>query len=339
MMSHVTRATGIGSWPGEDPREAVVTVRDLMLDADGIGIPYVPETPGRGPGADMVGRGAALLTDLPVELTPSGWRLTARSGRDLERTLSLWRQDLDELAEAYDGYSGALKVSVAGPWTLSAAIELPRGERAVSDLGAALDVADSLADGIAGLVADLARLVPGAVPVLQVDEPSLQAVLMGTLPTASGYGRVRAVDTQHVLRALGAVTGAYDGETVVHCCDPTAPIPVLRQSGATAVSLDLTAASPARWESVAATLEAGTGVYAGLVPTDGSGSVREALDRLLAEAERVGIDAAHLDGLIVTPACGLGLRTRETAIAVQRAVTDLAREVTAAVGGSTVDRD
>ena len=32
MMSHVTRATGMGSWPGTDPREAVVTVRDLLLE-------------------------------------------------------------------------------------------------------------------------------------------------------------------------------------------------------------------------------------------------------------------------------------------------------------------
>lgn len=333
MMSHVTRATGIGSWPGDDPREALVTVRDLVLDQDGLGIPYLPETPGRGPGADIIGRGAAMLTDLPVELTPSGWRLTARPGRDLERSHSLWRQDLDELAEAYDGYSGPLKVSIAGPWTLAAAIELPRGERAVSDLGAALDLADALADGVTVLVADLARLVPGAVPVIQVDEPTLNAVLTGTLPTASGYGRVRAVDTQHVLRGLVAVTGAYRGDTVIHCCDPTAPIPVLRQSGATAVSLDLTAASPTRWESVAATLESGIALYAGLLPTDGSGSVRSASERLLAEAERVGVDARALDGMVVTPACGLGLRDRETALAVQRAAIDLAGELSAVLGG------
>ena len=334
MMSHVTRATGIGSWPGDDPREALVTVRDLLLDAEGLGIPYLPETPARGPGADIIGRGAAMLTDLPVELTPSGWRLTARPGRDLERSRSLWRQDLDELAEAYEGYAGPLKVSIAGPWTLAAAIELPRGERAVGDLGAALDIASALADGVAVLTADLARLLPGVVPVIQVDEPTLQAVLTGTLPTASGYGRVRAVDTQDVLRGLTTVTGAYQGETVIHCCDPTAPIPVLRQSGASAVSLDLTAASPARWESVAATVESGTALYAGLLPTDGSGSVRSAAERLIEEAERVGIEPTALDAVVVTPACGLGLRRREVALAVQRAVVDLAGEISAAVGGT-----
>ena len=42
----------------------------------------------------------------------------------------------DELAEAYDGWSGPLKIQVTGPWTLGATIELPRGERAVADHGA-----------------------------------------------------------------------------------------------------------------------------------------------------------------------------------------------------------
>ena len=116
-------ASGIGSWPGTDPREAIVTVRDLLTEH----LPYLPETPARVPGADIIGRGAGVLTDLPVELVPSGWRLTSRPGRDAERTASLWRQDLDELAEAYDGYTGPLKVQVAGPWTLAASIELNRG--------------------------------------------------------------------------------------------------------------------------------------------------------------------------------------------------------------------
>ncbi|MBD3782748.1 MAG: methionine synthase, partial [Micrococcales bacterium] len=47
------RATGIGSWPGTSAGEAVRTVRDLLLDGggDGLGLPFLPETPGRGPGA------------------------------------------------------------------------------------------------------------------------------------------------------------------------------------------------------------------------------------------------------------------------------------------------
>lgn len=330
-MSLVIRSTGVGSWPGDDSREAIVTVRDLLLEQgiDGSGLPYLPETPARGPGAELVGRGAGLLTDLPVELQPSGWRLAARPGRDAERTASFWRQDLDELTGAYDGHTGPLKVAVAGPWTLAASIELPRGERAIIDPGAAHEIAQSLADGIAGLIGDLARLLPEVTPVLQIDEPSLPAVLTGTLPTASGFGRVRAVEAQDVLRGLQTVTGAYAGETLIHCCHPTAPIPVLRQAGADGLALDLTTASAARWESVAATLESGQQLYAGLLPTDGSGSAIRAAEQLLEQADRVGIDSALLSGIVVSPACGLAGATRDAAIAIQRAAIDLASELNA----------
>lgn len=330
-MSLVIRVTGMGSWPGADPREGVITVRDLLLEEEGVGLPYLPETPDRGPGADLVGRGAGVLTDLPVEIVPTGWRLTARTGRDADRTASLWRQDLDELTEAYDGYAGPLKISVAGPWTLAASIELPRGERVVADLGASLEVAESLADGIGRLLADVVRLLPGVTPVLQIDEPSLPAVLTGTLPTASGFGRIRAVDTQDVLRGLLTVTGAYAGETLIHCCHPTAPLPVLRQAGANGLALDLTDASPARWESVAATMESGLRLYAGLLPTDGTGSATAAARRLLEEAERVGIDAGLLGDLVVSPACGLAGSSREGAISIQRAALDLAHELNSAL--------
>lgn len=325
------RATGMGSWPGTEPREAMVTVRDLLLAEDGLGLPYLPETPGRGPGSDIIGRGAGVLTDLPVELQPSGWRFADRPGRDAERTASLWRQDLDELTEAYDGWVGRLKLAVAGPWTLAASVELSRGERAVVDRGAALEIAQSLADGIGRLLADVARLLPGVEPVLQLDEPSLPAVLTGTLPTASGFGRIGSVDAQDVLRALQIVTSAYAGETIIHCCHPKAPIPVLRQSGATGLALDLTAASPARWESVAATMESGLRVYAGLLPTDGTGSVLEAARRLLEEADRVGIGSELLGDALVSPACGLAGASREEAISIQRAAVDLARELTDAL--------
>lgn len=351
MMSHVmtspvteqevVRATGMGSWPGVDPREAIVTVRDLLLDAGGGGaadghvLPYLPETPARGPGADIIGRGAGLLTDLPVELQPSGWRLTSRPGRDAERTASLWRQDLDELTEAYDGYGGLLKVAVAGPWTLASSLELPGGEKAIVDLGAAGEIAESLAEGIASLTGRLASLLPDAKVVLQLDEPSLPAVLTGTIPTASGFGRLRAVDAQDVLRGLQTVTGAYAGETLVHCCHPSAPIPVLRQSGADGLALDLTEASPARWESVAATLEAGQRLYAGLLPTDGdptvSASVSGTARAVIEQADRVGIETVLLRRIVVSPACGLAGIDRDAAIATQRAAIDLAGELNASL--------
>ena len=321
------RATGIGSWPGTSAREAVRTVRDLLVDGDGVGLPHCPETPARGPGAEIIGRSAGLLVDLPVDLQPSGWRFVDRPGLDASRTASFHREDLDELAEAYDGYAGPLKVQVAGPWTLAASLRLNRGERVVADPGAVADLVASLADGIQAYVSDVRRLVPGAEVVLQVDEPSLPAVLEGSLPTSSGFGRVRAVDPQVVMRALESVLAAHAGPTVVHCCHASAPLPLLRATGAGALAVDLTAATPARWESVAATLDAGTGIWVGCLPTDGSGTDVEARALVLNGFERSGLTSDALRGLVVSPTCGLAGLTPQGAQSVLRAALDTARRL------------
>lgn len=321
------RATGIGSWPGTSTREALRTVRDLLVDGEGVGIPYLPETPDRGPGAELVGRAAGLLVELPVDLQPSGWRLVDRPGRDAGRTASLLRQDLDELAEAYDGYEGPLKVQVCGPWTLAATLELTRGERVLTDPGAVADLVASLAEGSAVHVGDVRRLVPGAEVVLQLDEPGLAAVLEGSLPTASGYGRVRPVDPQVVMDGLRDVLARHEGPTVVHCCHPSAPLPLLRASGAGALALDLTDATPARWESVAATLEGGTGILAGVLATDGSSTDTGALRLLVDGLGRAGLQLDTVTGLVVTPTCGVAGLAATDARRVQRDAMDTARRL------------
>ncbi|PKW25969.1 methionine synthase [Phycicoccus duodecadis] len=326
------RATGVGSWPGRSTREAVRTVRDLLVDGEGVGIPYLPETPGRGPGADMVGRAAGLLVDLHVDLQPSGWRVVDRPGHDAGRTAALLREDLDELAEAYDGYVGPLAVQVCGPWTLAATLELTRGERVLTDPGAVADLTASLAEGVAVHVRDVRRLVPGAEVTVRLDEPGLPAVLEGSLPTASGYGRVRAVDPQRALGGLREVLAAHDGPTVVHCCHPQAPVPLLRATGAGALSLDLTAAGPARWESVAATLDGGTGIHAGVLASDGSTTDTAAVALLVDGLSRAGLALDTVPGLVVTPTCGLAGLTPEGARGVHRAALDTARRLLEEVG-------
>src|SRR6476659_3688998 len=203
----------MGSWPGTDVRGTLGVVRDLLANpGDGAdGLPYLPELPDRGPGADLVGRGLGMLVDLPVDLQPSGWRLTDRPGHDQNRTGAFLR-------EALDAWTGRLKLQVAGPWTRAASTWLPRGERVASDPGATRDLVDSLAEGVRLHLATVQRLVPGAQLVLQVDEPSLPAVIEGRRPTASGFGMVRAVDPQVALTALETVlVAAPEGSRVVHC--------------------------------------------------------------------------------------------------------------------------
>ena len=332
----MTHVSGVGSWPGESSREAIITVRDLLVGANGVpeghGLPYLPELPARGPGSDIIGRSAALLADLSVDLQPSGWRFTDRPGRDMSRARAMLRQDLDELAEAYDGYAGPLKIQVAGPWTLGASLELNRGERSLTDEGARRDLVSSLAEGVRRHVADVQRLVPGAVLTVQLDEPSVLSVLRGELPTASGYGRVRAVDRAEVARGIQEVRAAHDGDVVLHSCHPGAPVELLASTGVTALALDLTESAPQRWEAIAAAVESGTRLWAGVVPTTAVTSAADAVRTATALVSdgfsRVGLPMSCLADVTITPTCGLPALTPQGAVGVQRVAIAVAGELT-----------
>ncbi|MFD7552712.1 methionine synthase [Streptomyces sp. NPDC059578] len=299
-------ATGVGSMPGQDPQEAVKTVVGTF--ADGQGIPYLPELPARGPGADMIGRTAGLLVDLYARVEPSGWRIGDRPGRDTRRAHAWLRQDLDALEEHTQGYRGPLKVQAVGPWTLAAALELRGGEVALSDPGACRDLAGSLAEGVRTHLAEVARRVPGAQLVLQYDEPSLTAVLRGQIKSASGYRTHRAPDRQTVEAVLRDLFDVHDGPVVVHSCAPDVPFALLRRSGVDAVSFDLSLLTERDDEIIGEAVEAGTKLFAGVVPgtdaalSDPAGSVGGV--RTL--WRRLGLRPGLLsDSVTLTPACGL----------------------------------
>jgi methionine synthase II (cobalamin-independent) len=331
----VTSASGIGSWPGTDVAEALRIQRELLGDhdeqADGVrGIPSLPELPGRGPGGDIVGRSAGLLVDLAVDLQPAGWRFVDRPGKDAARTAAYWGEDLDEVAAAFDGYAGPFKVALAGPLTLAADIWLHRGERALVDVGACRDISESLAEGLRTLVVRLTRLVPGADLIVQLDEPSLNAVLGGGLPTASGFGRLRALDVQDALPMLQTVLAAAgEHRTMVHCCAAYPPLPLLRRSGTGGLSVDTTVLTPRGWEGLAVAVEDGVVLAAGCVPTAPDATVGPVAlaDRIATAWARVGMPPAHLDELVVTPTCGLAGLSPSAAVTRQRACLQVAAEL------------
>ncbi|MEV4433811.1 methionine synthase [Streptomyces sp. NPDC049585] len=299
-------ATGVGSMPGEDAREAAKTVTG-SLEA----MPHLPELPARGPGADMIGRTAGLLVDVYAHVEPSGWRISDRPGRDTRRARAWLGEDLDALEEFTQGHEGALKVSAVGPWTLAASLELRGGEAALSDAGACRDLAASLAEGLRTHLADLRRRVPGARPVLQLDEPSLPAVLAGHVRTASGYRTHRAVDravVEGALRELAAVAKEAGAPLVVHSCAPGVPFELLRRAGADAVSFDFSLLTEREDDALGEAVEAGTTLFAGVVPgvdgrlSDPAGSVMGV--RTL--WRRLGLTPGTLsEFVVVTPACGL----------------------------------
>lgn len=248
--------------PGENVRESVKMVLGLLPD-----LPHLPELPARGPGADLTGRSAGLLVDLYADVQPSGWRFVDRPGRDHRRAKSYLGQDLDALEEFTQGYTGPVKIQVAGPWTLAATIELTYGDKALSDPGACRDLAASLTEGLRLHVADVARRIPGATIVLQLDEPALPGVIAGDVPTASGFGRLRAVDKALVRDTLRDVIEAVGATTIVHCCAPGTPITLLRQTGARGVSLDFALLQRSQDESIGEAVEAGFALFAGVVPS------------------------------------------------------------------------
>ncbi|MFF7332642.1 methionine synthase [Streptomyces sp. NPDC090306] len=297
-------ATGIGSLPGGDAREAARTSTGSFDD-----FPFLPELPARGPGADMIGRTAGMLVEMYARVEPSGWRLGDRPGRDTKRARSWLGEDLDALEEFTQGYEGDLKVQAVGPWTLAAALELRNGEVALSDPGAVRDLAGSLAEGLREHLAEVRRRVPGARLVLQLDEPSLVAVLRGHVRSASGYRTHRAVDRQLVESVLRDVVGVHGaGPVVVHSCAADVPFALLRRTGAAAVSFDLSLLTERDDEVIGEAVEGGTRLFAGVVPgvdgplSDPAGSVMGV--RTL--WRRLGLRPGLLAEVVtLTPACGL----------------------------------
>lgn len=307
----MTLATGVGSMPGTDQRaydEALRTVLGELPD-----LPHLPEVPGRGVAAGMVGRSLALVADLGVDLQPAGWRLTDSSGVDHRRARSLLAQDLDGLEEQAQDYEGAFKVQVAGPWTLAATVEKPRGDKVLADHGARRELAQALAEGLRDHVRDVRRRLPGVDRlVVQVDEPALGAVLGGQVPTASGYGRHRTVHPPEVSEALGWVLDAIageGGEPWVHSCAPGIPWALVRKAGARGLSVDLAVLGAAEHDPLAEALEAGDTVALGVVPATDPGTApsdAQVTESVLRWLDMLGLDPEEVGPrLVLTPACGL----------------------------------
>ncbi|MFD8997486.1 methionine synthase, partial [Streptomyces abikoensis] len=293
--------------PGGDAREAAKTVTGSLET-----LPHLPELPARGPGADMIGRTAGMLVEVFAHLEPSGWRVSDRPGRDTRRARSWLGEDLDALEEFTQGHEGALKVSAVGPWTLAASLQLRGGEAALADAGACRDLTASLAEGLRGHLAEVRRRVPGARLVLQLDEPSLPAVLRGQIRTASGYRTHRAVDravVEGALRDVAAVATEAGAELVVHSCAPGVPFALLRRAGVTGVSFDFSLLTEREDDAIGEAVEAGTTLFAGVVPgvdgplSDPAGSVMGV--RTL--WRRLGLAPGSLsESVVVTPSWGGG---------------------------------
>ena len=283
--------------PGTDPAEAMRVIAGELP-----GFPHLPELPGRGPGADIAGRTAALLIDMPVEITPRGWRLAEHPGRDMARATSMLSTDLDVMEEELQGYVGPLKIQVCGPWTLAATLELTRTmDAALSDQGAVADLAASLKEAVVKHVADVAKRVPGAHLVVQIDEPALTAIANGEVSTASGLSRIPAIDESTIIERLGHVLANTTGYTVVHCCATSVRFEIIKAAGSNAVAFDLSQLRRGEEDTVAELAEAGMGLFMG---ADTGTTSRQTAERAVSLWRRMGM-RARAEQTVITPACGL----------------------------------
>ncbi|MEP6980661.1 MAG: methionine synthase [Nakamurella sp.] len=263
----VAAATGLGVMPGHDVAEVLRAVVGEVPE-----LPFLPQLPDRGVGADAAGRTIGLLVDIWADVVPSGWRVSRRPSRDGHRGQDLLDRDLDALEE-HAAAAETVKLQVLGPWTLGALLETSAGNRMLTDPGAMNDLIGSLAEGVATHVADVRRRLPRATVMLQLDEYLLPAVLDGALRTASGLTMVRAVDVAVVRDGLREVLAAApDTLTAANAGRRRPPLELLAQSGFAAVRVDFTTLGRTAilLDPVGEALRRVTGVLAGVVPTAAS---------------------------------------------------------------------
>ncbi|MFQ4147163.1 hypothetical protein AAGW05_00460 [Arthrobacter sp. LAPM80] len=322
-------AAFLGQWPGTDPVEAAKVSLGLFSAPH---LPSLAALPARGGGSDAVGRTAALLQELPVDVQPYGWRFADRPGLDHRRAVSALSTDINVLADVA-GAAGVVpdgvKAHITGPLSLAAAIHLHYGERALRDHGARRDIAQSLAAGLAVHAQKLQAAVPGSALTLQIDEPHVAAIVAGTIPTASGYRTLRSIPASELRQTWSALAeaareagfanvainlgpaetglggtggpGAGSPGTASGDLSDTASaeaaawrkaLEIALESGADAVAVPLNRLDTGHWELLAGAIEAGLGVWAGTVP---------------ASAGRVPPSYSVLEERIMRPWRGLGL--------------------------------
>ncbi|HET7486416.1 MAG TPA: hypothetical protein VFJ85_00705 [Acidimicrobiales bacterium] len=318
-------STGLGPLPGTDPAEATAVAFGEAPD-----LPFLPELPGRGAGAEAVGRTAALLVGLHADVFAGRWRLVARQGRDERLALELLERDLDALEALAEDHPGPVKIEMLGPWSLAAALERPRGDKALADAGAVRDLAESLAEGVAGHAVAVRRRLPRVERLLvQLDEPFLPAVLRGELRSASGWSGLPVPEAATVEEVLAGVMAAAGPDAGVWCDAPEPPLGLLRRAGAMFVACSAEALDSVPEEEVGDAIEAGAGILLGLVPAP-TGARPDPHD-LASPARRIwsrlGLGHGHWDGVVVTEDADLAVLSDADARSVLARCRDVARSL------------
>ncbi|MGV9857132.1 vitamin-B12 independent methionine synthase [Gordonia sp. NPDC003425] len=306
--------TGVGSMPGTDAAEAAAVVNG-ELD-----LAHLAELPARGIGADMIGRMATLLVDMPMDAGTWGYRLAARPSNASRRAADFLHADLDAVEELWDtaGFINtgrAFKVQVCGPFTLAATVETANGHKAIRDRGALSDIVESTAEGVIGHVAEVTRRL-GADVVVQLDEPLVGAVIDGSVTPLTRMNPIAAVPVADVAESLRHIVDLVGRPTIVHNCgaprwDLIARLPGVGHSVVLdrAVRTGASSMDVETLDGIGALVDRGDILVAGVVASDRVDRTARAetvATALAGITDRIGLKRKVLsENVMVTPSCGL----------------------------------
>ena len=181
------------------------------------------------------------------------------------------------------------------------------------------------------MVGELDRRLPDVHLIIQLDEPSLPAVLAGAIPTASGFSRHRSVDIPEASGSISAIAEGLGGagvETWVHCCAAKPPVELLHRAGAAAVLVDLDRLRPADWDVIGPAIEAGLVIGLGVVPSGRAPTADLIADRVVSALRPLDLAPEITTRTVITPACGLAGSSVDAAVQVLRTLRTAADIVT-----------
>lgn len=273
----------------------------------------LPELPERGIWAEPLARSAALINELGFDLQPHGWRLGVPDGIDARRARALLRSDENLLADVLGEEkkpAERLKLSVMGPWTLSANLYLSNGERVISDHGARRDVIQAYTLGLNDWLSRLTRTSGLKYYTVQLEESHLGLVLDGKIPTASGYRTLRSIPRSEVRSSLRELTDAVQAQHSVNwmCAVPHTDlawvqrVDLLTQAGVDGLIINPRAMDYQQWERMAGLVEAGGRVYLeALTPGERPGGVVQGVNDILKPWRTLGLPLQKLSALRLMP--------------------------------------
>ncbi|MEJ5998698.1 hypothetical protein [Corynebacterium sp. H130] len=179
------------------PGTSLVDAADVL--AGECSVLPLPVLPARGLGSDPIGRTAGLLP-FNVEAGPRAWQLVNRPQLVTRRVWDRLEEDLDLCEQVWGTSVPSIKVSVVGPWTLAASLELSNGHRAITDPGALRDIREGLEFGLAEHVADVCKRFSCEV-ITQVDEPLLSVVRAGGLQGTTQWETIPAIPEPQLMNS------------------------------------------------------------------------------------------------------------------------------------------